>query len=162
MEKTCGHISVPDPPHKIPMPRDKWEPTNDKAMWNHCDNCKYQTTPWEELPCTYCVGSGEAWEPKEEPDPNAMTKVERHNVICEEIHHLYQAKNHDYGDSFGQSFKAWGLKAGIIRMEDKFNRLKTLTQTDEQKVNDESIRDTLIDLANYAIMTVLEMDGEKE
>ena len=49
-----------------------------------------------------------------------------------------------------------------IRLGDKFNRLKALTRGGEQKVTDESIRDTLIDLANYAIMTVLEMEGEKE
>lgn len=45
-----------------------------------------------------------------------------------------------------------------IRLGDKFNRFKTLSRNEEQKVNDESIRDTLIDLANYAIMTVLEME----
>lgn len=45
-----------------------------------------------------------------------------------------------------------------IRLGDKFNRFKTLSRNGDQKVNDESIRDTLIDLANYAIMTVLEME----
>lgn len=45
-----------------------------------------------------------------------------------------------------------------IRLGDKFNRFKTLSRSGEQKVDDESIRDTLIDLANYAIMTVLEME----
>lgn len=45
-----------------------------------------------------------------------------------------------------------------IRLGDKFSRFKTLSRGGEQKVNDESIRDTLIDLANYAIMTVLEME----
>ena len=45
-----------------------------------------------------------------------------------------------------------------IRLGDKFSRFKTLSRSGEQKVNDESIRDTLIDLANYAIMTVLEME----
>lgn len=29
-------------------------------------------------------------------------------------------------------------------------------------VNDESVRDTLIDLANYAIMTVMEIDRDKD
>ena len=45
-----------------------------------------------------------------------------------------------------------------IRLGDKFSRFKTLSRGSEQKVNDESIRDTLIDLANYAIMTVVEME----
>ena len=49
-----------------------------------------------------------------------------------------------------------------IRLGDKFSRFKTLSRGADQKVNDESIRDTLIDLANYAIMTVLEMEVEND
>jgi hypothetical protein len=43
-----------------------------------------------------------------------------------------------------------------IRLEDKLNRLKSLTRSGDQQVNDESIDDTLMDLANYAIMTIVE------
>ncbi len=92
----------------------------------------------------------------------AMTKVAHHRMICDEINELYAKKNHDYGDSFAQSFREEGMAMVRIRLGDKFNRLKALTRGREQKVADESIRDTLIDLANYAIMTVLEMEGEKE
>lgn len=92
----------------------------------------------------------------------AMTKVAHHRMICDEINELYAKKNHDYGDSFAQSFREEGMAMVRIRLGDKFNRLKALTRVGEQKVADESIRDTLIDLANYAIMTVLEMEGEKE
>ncbi len=92
----------------------------------------------------------------------AMTKVAHHRMICDEINELYAKKNHDYGDSFAQSFREEGMAMVRIRLGDKFNRLKALTRGGEQKVTDESIRDTLIDLANYAIMTVLEMEGEKE
>jgi hypothetical protein len=91
-----------------------------------------------------------------------MTKVAHHRMICDEINELYAKKNHDYGDSFAQSFREEGMAMVRIRLGDKFNRLKALTRGGEQKVSDESIRDTLIDLANYAIMTVLEMEGEKE
>ena len=92
----------------------------------------------------------------------AMTKVAHHRMICDEINELYAKKIHDYGDSFAQSFREEGMAMVRIRLGDKFNRLKALTRGGEQKVADESIRDTLIDLANYAIMTVLEMEGEKE
>ena len=88
----------------------------------------------------------------------AMTKVAHHRMICDEINELYAKKNHDYGDSFAQSFREEGMAMVRIRLGDKFNRLKALTRGGEQKVADESIRDTLIDLANYAIMTVLEME----
>lgn len=85
-------------------------------------------------------------------------KVERHARICEEINKLYECKNHDYGDSFHQTFVEEGMAMARIRLGDKFSRFKALSRGGEQKVNDESIRDTLIDLANYAIMTVLEME----
>lgn len=90
----------------------------------------------------------------------ADTKVERHKEICEEVHKLYELKNHDYGDSFGKGFQEYGLIMPVIRLEDKLNRFKQLVNR-EGMVKDESVEDTLIDLANYAIMTVLEMrEGE--
>lgn len=89
---------------------------------------------------------------------NVNPKVLRHEEICKEINELYAKKNHDYGDSFHQTFVEEGMAMARIRLGDKFNRFKTLSRNGEQKVNDESIRDTLIDLANYAIMTVLEME----
>ncbi len=76
-------------------------------------------------------------------------------------------KNHDYGDSFHTTFVEEGLAMARIRLGDKFSRFKTLSRLscndrDQQQVTDESIRDTLLDLANYAIMTVLEMDTPDE
>ena len=91
-------------------------------------------------------------------DANLVAKVQRHKIICEEINDLYDQKNHDYGDSFHQTFVEEGMAMVRIRLGDKFNRFKTLSRGGDQKVSDESIRDTLIDLANYAIMTVLEME----
>ena len=79
-------------------------------------------------------------------------KVMRHKELCDGLNALYARKNHDYGDSF--------------HLGDKFSRFKTLsrispTDSTQQQVTDESIRDTLLDLANYAIMTVLELDQEE-
>ena len=87
-----------------------------------------------------------------------MTKPEQHMELCKYLNRLYAKKNHDYGDSFHQTFVEEGMAMARIRLGDKFNRFKTLSRGGDQKVNDESIRDTLIDLANYAIMTVLEME----
>ena len=89
------------------------------------------------------------------------TKTERHSDICKEINALYARKNHDYGDSFHQTFTEEGMAMPRIRLEDKLARFKSLTKSEVQEVKDESIRDTLIDLANYAIMTVLELDDLK-
>lgn len=67
----------------------------------------------------------------------------------------------DYGDSFHQTFTEEGMAMPRIRLGDKLARFKSLTKSEVQEVKDESIRDTLIDLANYAIMTVLELDDLK-
>lgn len=84
-------------------------------------------------------------------------KVERHKQICEQMNKLYEKKNHDYGDSFHLSFMEDGMAMPRIRLGDKFNRFKTLSRG-EQMVNGESIIDTLIDLANYSIMTIMEIE----
>ena len=88
----------------------------------------------------------------------SLSKVQHHAEICKEINDLYERKNNDYGDSFHQTFGEEVMAMARIRLGDKFSRFKTLSRGGEQKVNDESIRDTLIDLANYAIMTVVEME----
>lgn len=87
-------------------------------------------------------------------------KVKAHKEICDYLNKLYEQKNHDYGDSFHQTFVEEGMAMARIRLGDKFLRFKTLTRSGEQQIKDESVRDTLLDLANYAIMTVLEMDGQ--
>ena len=90
---------------------------------------------------------------------STMTRDEKvcmHSEICEELNVLYERKNHDYGDSFGKSYAEYGMAMPCIRLEDKLNRLKALTRNGNQRVSDESIEDTLLDLANYAIMTVVE------
>ena len=92
-----------------------------------------------------------------------MTKVERHAQICNYLTKLYEKKNNDYNDSFGKSYKEYGMAMPCIRLEDKLNRLKALTvHNHKQEVMDEGIIDTLEDLANYAIMTIIEMDIENE
>lgn len=70
---------------------------------------------------------------------------------------MYHRKNHDYGDSFRKSLEEFGLVAAVVRMSDKMERIKTLSKGEKAKVQDEKIRDTLMDLANYAIMTVMEL-----
>lgn len=95
--------------------------------------------------------------PSAQPD-----NVQRHESICRELNALYVRKNADYGDSFHKTFVEEGMAMARIRLSDKLERFKRLTKSNEQHVQDESVRDTLIDLANYAILTVMELDGEKE
>lgn len=108
-----------------------------------------------------------AYMPKEEPgaDNNNLCrpyKIEIHADICSMLTETYGIKNNDYGDSFGKGFKEYGMTMPCIRLEDKLNRLKSLTvQGKDQQVKDESITDTLADLANYAIMTLIELEINK-
>lgn len=81
-----------------------------------------------------------------------------HEKLCAELTDTYRKKNHDYGDSFHKSYVEDGLLMAKIRIGDKYNRFKSLVKSDQQ-VKDESIRDTLMDMANYCIMTVMELEG---
>ena len=58
-----------------------------------------------------------------------------------------------------KSFEEYGLTMPCIRLEDKLNRLKSLNKRKENCVKDESLIDTLLDLANYAVLTVIELEG---
>jgi hypothetical protein len=71
---------------------------------------------------------------------------------------LFRKKNKDYGDSFAN----YGTVGVIVRMGDKINRLSSVTKSGVNFVNTESIRDTLIDLHNYAAMAIMLIDEEKE
>ncbi len=91
-----------------------------------------------------------------------MTKTEIHSEILEEMHNLYLRKNADYGDSFAQLRKRYPNFV-CMRLFDKLNRLDTLIQPGyEAKVTDEKLEDTLMDIANYAVMEILERRKERE
>lgn len=89
------------------------------------------------------------------------SKIDRHFELVTGLNKVYEAKNHDYGDSFGKSYAKYGIIAALVRMEDKWNRLNSLAMGEKQMVNDEGLKDTLLDLANYCVMTVMELEGEQ-
>ena len=90
-----------------------------------------------------------------------MGKNEIHSKILEEMHDLYLKKNADYGDSFAQLRKRYPNFV-CMRLFDKLNRLDTLIQPGyEAKVTDEKLEDTLMDIANYAVMEILERRAER-
>ena len=93
--------------------------------------------------------------------PELSDNVKQFMSITQNMAKTYAAKNHDYGDSFEQSLDEEGMAASRIRMGDKWNRYKTLSKTKDIRVKDESIKDTLLDMANYAIMTVMWMNKKQ-
>lgn len=76
--------------------------------------------------------------------------------ITDYMYQIYERKNADYGDSFSKTFEEFGLTASAIRINDKTERFKKLVKQTAQ-VQDESTKDTLLDLANYAVLTLMEM-----
>lgn len=85
---------------------------------------------------------------------------EAFDAITDELKDTYIKKNHDYGNSFDKSIDKFGLTAAVVRMNDKMERLNSLLNKDAKV--DESIRDTVMDLANYCIMTAMYLDNKKE
>ena len=88
-------------------------------------------------------------------------KPQKHLEICTILNDIYARKNHDYGDSFAK-LRNELPGAILVRIYDKYSRLKTLLEGADQKVKDESIDDTLMDLANYCIMELVERKMENE
>lgn len=67
---------------------------------------------------------------------------------------VLQQKNLAYGDSFSKSLDEDGLLVLKIRLGDKFNRVSSLIKKNELKENDESLEDTLLDMAGYSILAL--------
>lgn len=93
-----------------------------------------------------------------------MDKGLRYTKIVNEMYEIYKAKNADYGDSVHDTFLKYGLLSFLVRMEDKISRLRSLTLKGkkEQRVKNESILDTLQDLANYAILAIIELKEQAD
>lgn len=86
--------------------------------------------------------------------------LEKHKELCDRIHNTCVAKNHDYGNSASDLYNKFGLISYIVRMNDKMNRINTLIKR-EAEVKDEKITDTLLDLANYCLLAVADMELDK-
>ena len=78
----------------------------------------------------------------------------------EDIHHesleLFKKKNKDYGDAFAE----YGVIGVLVRMGDKIKRLQNIEKNQITLVNDEKMKDTLIDLHNYAAMAIMLLDED--
>ena len=83
-----------------------------------------------------------------------MNRVEQMKKIQNEALELFTKKNIDYGDSFAK----YGVIGVLMRIEDKIQRTLSITKNGVNLINDESIRDTLIDLHNYAAMALMLID----
>lgn len=90
-----------------------------------------------------------------------LTQEQRIITASNEVRDTLIRKNRDYGDSFAKQFAKYGVLSGLIRMDDKMRRLENLVGGAEPNV-DESIEDTLVDLAGYAQLTLVELRKARE
>ena len=99
-----------------------------------------------------------------EGEPKADSKkedVDRFKEITDKMFETFKAKNHDYGSSFSNLFKECGMTYAYGHMEEKLERVKSLMK-DEAKVKGEGMKDSLLDLSNYAILTIMELDKTRK
>ena len=87
----------------------------------------------------------------------SSTRPEQLQTIQQEALELFTKKNADYGDAFA----TYGTVGVIVRIGDKISRLTSITSSKVQLVDDEGMRDTLIDLHNYAAMAIMLLDEKK-
>lgn len=83
-----------------------------------------------------------------------MNRVNQMRDIQNKALELFAKKNADYGDAFAK----FGVIGVLMRIEDKIQRSLSITQNGVNLVNDEGIKDTLLDLHNYAAMALMLMD----
>jgi len=84
-------------------------------------------------------------------------RVEQMKAIQAEGLELFKRKNADYGDAFA----TYGPVGVLVRIGDKIQRLQSITNKGITLIDDEGLRDTLIDLHNYAAMAIMTMDDPK-
>ena len=83
-----------------------------------------------------------------------MNRHEQMIKVQKEGFELFKKKNQDYGDAFAK----YGVIGVLMRIEDKIQRSMSITKNGVNLIEDEKIRDTLIDLHNYAAMAIMLLD----
>jgi len=88
---------------------------------------------------------------------NSVKRVDQMKKIQTEALELFIKKNADYGDAFAKH----GVIGVLVRMEDKLHRCMSISNKGVNLINDEGMRDTLIDLHNYSAMALMLLDEDE-
>ena len=82
-------------------------------------------------------------------------------MVTAEMLNMYQRKNADYGNSFAETIREFGFIPAVARINDKLKRVKNMVKGREMNIiKDESLRDNLMDIANYCVLTIMELDNQ--
>jgi len=87
-----------------------------------------------------------------------MDRLDQMMKVQREAFELFKKKNQDYGDAFA----TFGPVGVIVRMGDKINRLTSVSKNGVNLVDNESLRDTLIDLHNYSAMAIMLLNEDNK
>lgn len=87
-----------------------------------------------------------------------MNRTQQLENVQKDALEMFKKKNADYGDAFAK----FGVIGVLMRIEDKIQRSLSISKNNITMVNDESIRDTLLDLHNYAAMAIMLLDENKD
>lgn len=90
-----------------------------------------------------------------------MNRIEEFRRLVNDMADLYEKKNQNYGNSFGKLYQDLGPVAGLVPLHNKLDRLTYLITHSDDDNHYESIEDTLMDLANYAVMNLVERHMQK-
>lgn len=93
-----------------------------------------------------------------------MPRLDIYEYILNGLEETYKAKNNDYGNSVADTYDKFGSVSFLVRITDKYNRLMTLCDSNapEQRVKDEKIDDTILDLANYCLLWLVEREYKNQ
>lgn len=97
---------------------------------------------------------------REESEKQLVDGVTFESVL-DEMKELHAKKDKDYGSAFHKSFEEFGVTAGVVRLNDKMERVKSLVKNGKAEVKDESLLDSLKDAACYAVMLYVELKNKK-
>lgn len=88
-------------------------------------------------------------------------EIEYFESITKQMNEVFKNKRSDYGATTTETYKLFGMVSMLTRMHDKLGRLDNLCKPGKQiQVSNEKIEDTLLDLANYAVIALLELYKE--
>ena len=96
-----------------------------------------------------------------EYEENMESDNSRFGKILSEMFDTYKKKNADYRNSFSETIQEFGYIPAVARINDKVKRMKNIVKGQKMNIESESLRDALLDTANYCVLTIVELDKQK-
>ena len=96
----------------------------------------------------------------ENSDKTKGTDFDTFESVLDEMKELHAKKDKDYGSAFHKSFEEFGVTSGVVRLNDKMERVKSLVKNGKAEVKDDSLLDSLKDMACYAVMLYVELKNK--